>query len=50
MFNSLRLFIVVTIEVLVDIFADITINITTDVAAEAITSKLGYCFRGLDTN
>ena len=48
MFNSLKLSIVVTTKVLADVFADITINITADIATEAIASRLGYYFRGLD--
>ena len=46
MFNSLRLSVVITAEVLVDVLADVT----ADVTAEAVTGRLGYCFRGLDTN
>ena len=46
MFNSLRLSVVVTTEVLADIAADVTADIT----AEAIASRLGYCSGGLDTN
>ena len=42
MFNSLRLSVVVTAEVLTDVLADIT--------AEAVASRLGYCFGGLNTN
>ena len=46
MFNSLRLFIVVTTEILIDVFADVT----TDITMEAIVSRLRYYFRGLNIN
>ena len=46
MFNSLKLSVVITAKVLIDILADIAADIT----AEAITSRLGYYFGGLDTN
>ena len=36
----------VTTEVFADVFADITADIT----VEAVTSRLGYYFRGLNTN
>ena len=49
-FNSLRLSIVVTIKVLADVTADVTTDITVDITVKAIASRLGYCFRGLDTN
>ena len=53
-FNSLRLSVVVTAEVLTDILtnvaADVTADVTTDIAAEAIANKLGYHSKGLDTN
>jgi hypothetical protein len=45
-FNSLGLSIVVATKVL----TDVTTDVTADVAAEAITSRLGYRSRGLDTN
>ena len=46
MFNNLKLSIVVTIEVFIDILADVTADIT----VKTITSRLEYCFRGLNTN
>ena len=49
-FNNLRLSIVVAAEVLTDILADVTADVTADITAEAIASRLGYYFRGLDTN
>ena len=53
-FNSLRLSVVVTAEVLtdvlIDVTADIAADVTVDITTEAIASRLGYCFRGLDTN
>ena len=45
-FNSLRLSVVATAEVLADIAADVAIDVT----VEAIASRLGYRSRGLDTN
>ena len=46
MFNSLKLSIVVTTKVLADVLTDVTVDIT----VEAIAGRLGYRFRGLDTN
>ena len=46
MFDSLRLSIIVTMEVLTDILVDVA----ADVTIKAITSRLGYYFGGLDTN
>ena len=49
-FNSLRLSIVVTVEVFADVLADITVDVAADIAAKAVASRLGYYSRGLDTN
>ena len=45
-FDSLRL----SVEVFADVTADVTTDIAADIAAEAVASRLGYYFRGLDTN
>ena len=50
MFNSLRLSVVVTAEVLTDVLADIAADVAADVTVEAVASRLEYCSRGLDTN
>ena len=49
-FNSLRLSIVVAVEVLADVLTDVTTDVAADITAKAITSRLGYCSRGLNIN
>ena len=40
----------VTMEVFTDILADVAADVAIDITIEAVASRLGYHFRGLDTN